>query len=159
MPKDQLVFLQLSSEVGIQRLKINCKKMRGGREPVLLSDDGRLVQLNASGASISIQIEEDTCSTKDYGSLLITIRTKQPTLLPIRDARFFHGKDSSASVSLEVGTVCYGGIDPEEPAFIEKLQEEQDDFTEFPLNDGTSASATLVNRQPRWDTLSKLFTS
>ncbi|VDQ08328.1 unnamed protein product [Trichobilharzia regenti] len=48
------------------------------------------------------------------GSLLLTVRTKQPTLLPIRDIRISTISLYDSEISLEVGTICYGGMDPEQ---------------------------------------------
>ncbi|TNN21284.1 Collagen alpha-2(I) chain, partial [Schistosoma japonicum] len=62
MPKDQLVFLQMSSEVAIQRLKLNCRNIQNILEIIsLLSDNNMLIEFNETIPSFSIEIEENTC--------------------------------------------------------------------------------------------------
>ncbi|KAH8877982.1 Collagen alpha chain [Schistosoma japonicum] len=115
MPKDQLVFLQMSSEVAIQRLKLNCRNIQNILEIIsLLSDNNMLIEFNETIPSFSIEIEENTCTHRQSGSLLLTVRTKQPTLLPIRDIRIITNSLYDAELSLEVGTICFGGMDPEQ---------------------------------------------
>ncbi|VDP39770.1 unnamed protein product [Schistosoma margrebowiei] len=115
IPKDQLVFLQMSSEVAIQRLKVNCRNIQNILEIIsLLSDNNVLIEFNETIQSFSIEIEENTCGQKQSGSLLLTVRTKQPSLLPIRDIRITTNGLYDSELSLEVGTICYGGMDPEQ---------------------------------------------
>lgn len=65
IPKDQLVFLQMSSEVAIQRLKVNCRNIQNILEIIsLLSDNNVLIEFNETIQLFSIEIEENTCEVR-----------------------------------------------------------------------------------------------
>ncbi|VDK45799.1 unnamed protein product [Taenia asiatica] len=121
--KDQLAYLQLSSETASQKLVIGCRYYDPGDKVILLGDGNQALSLNATDSVlVVIDVLENSCSSRSYrGEMVIQLRTQMTSMLPIRDVLLPTPTSRDAEVSVEPGAVLFSGTVEGAPIGIDQL--------------------------------------
>lgn len=121
--KDQLAYLQLSSETATQKLVINCRYYDPMDRAILLGDNNLPIAMNGTDSVlVVIDVLQNTCSSRSHnGEMVILIRSQDASMLPIRDVLLPSMSSETAHVGVQPGAVIFSGAIEKSPIGMEQL--------------------------------------